>query len=1189
MRENNVTGQSPERNDHLSAHSVAAYLNDQLADSERLKIEEHCQWCAECREQMALVALALRPEPAMDQEREFAELLRMGEQTANRVRREQLAARAERRFEPWQWLAGLRPALRFALAALLLIALALPGWLLWRSNQPLERAMASLRQAWTINRPLEARVTGGFPYLPYQVTRSGAGTIPVNQDQLLAATAELAREVADKPSAQARHALGRLHLLKAEYAKAEEQLNAAVRADPNNAQAYVDLAAAMYERGTLEQSVMTLSQAAENCEKAVKLAPRLPEAWFNLALIHEQMMLLSKAKTDWEKYLELDSTSRWADEARARLQKLRERSAIQEPDLKKIADELLAADQTDNEAELVRLLAENFSEVTTLLSNRFLDEYLAARADRDQAGTERSQRLLHRVAQRLKETKGEHYFADLVDYVSRADEVRVGKVREIQAWLKQADTSHRQGQDDQAIPLYEKARMQAEQIEDFCHAEAALYGMALALNSQQVETPEMPALRQRLLTETSERRHRLLHARALWAARNLHLAGHRFSEALKASSKAYEIFSELGDLIMTINSLRSIGVIQSILGDHEAGIRSAFAALQPLWKQPSSAITKCTNYTSVAETLGVGGYEQAALDYQIEALDYCKACGNEMMAASSYERTGALHLRTGRNEEALRLLNEAVSRAENYRDKTGTAILLPDFYLNLGNALVRVGQAEKAEPAYRKALNALGSHQFRNQSALHHGLAIACLKQGKESEAERELAESIRLIEQARQRFDSVPMRRGFLSDRQNVYRTMADFQYTVRKSFDRAFGYAELYRKNELLEALAGSAGNRPDRAEMLMRYSDTLPLLTVKEVQKALPSQTQLLEYAVTETHLLIWLIRADYWMTTHVSISAEKLREMVADYLKALSSRNDSDALAAKAAGLYRALIEPVAGEMFRAGNLVIVPDSFLHALPFSALVAPDSNQYLSQKYAVVVNPSAAVTIRMSALGRAKKKRNNEALLTLSNPRFDLLTNPDLKPLPRTEVETDAIRVFYPASADLRHSAATRRNLLGRIGNYDIVHLATHSLVNAREPLSSSILLASESAPEMPAGEPVGGLTAQDIFRLRLDRTRLVILSSCRSGVNPLATDSGSGGLAHSFFSAGVPTVVASLWEVDDESTTELMKEFHRSYRLEGKSFSQALQQAQLKMMNSASEQWRHPYYWAAILISGDGIGS
>ncbi|MGH9803361.1 MAG: tetratricopeptide repeat protein, partial [Blastocatellia bacterium] len=322
----------------------------------------------------------------------------------------------------------MQPAFRLAAAAVLLMAVGIPGYLYWQNNQPVNRSMASLRQAWDRNRPIEARVTGDFPYLPYMVTRGAGDTVSVNEAQLLAATADLAREVADRPTPRAKHALGRLHLLKEEFDKAEKLLKEVIAEEPKNAQAHVDLASVYYERGVRAESVQSFFQAAEHLKTATEISPKLAEAWFNLALCHEQMKLTSQAITDWERYLALDSASPWANEARDHLQKLRERSQMTTPQPSKLADELLAAEAAGDESKILNSLADNFTEVSTAAWDRLLDDYLEAHSSGNRSKADQLSRLLAHLSRLIRATKEDAYFVDQFNFVKALNALRVEKV-----------------------------------------------------------------------------------------------------------------------------------------------------------------------------------------------------------------------------------------------------------------------------------------------------------------------------------------------------------------------------------------------------------------------------------------------------------------------------------------------------------------------------------------------------------------------------------------------------------------------------------------------------------------------------------------------------------------------------------------------------------------------------------------
>jgi CHAT domain-containing protein len=420
----------------------------------------------------------------------------------------------------------------------------------------------------------------------------------------------------------------------------------------------------------------------------------------------------------------------------------------------------------------------------------------------------------------------------------------------------------------------------------------------------------------------------------------------------------------------------------------------------------------------------------------------------------------------------------------------------------------------------------------------------------------------------------------------------MVDIQYSGRQAFDRAFDYAEYYRNRELLDLLTTTSVLRwkPDQA--VLEYSGSSAPLTLRQIQKALPSNAQLVEYVVTEQSLLIWVITADRWVTASVPVTAARLQQLVSDYLMELRARSDQRSLDLMAKDLYRLLIEPVAAHLNEQKILVVVPDGVLNAIPWAALISPASNRYLIEDYTLIVNPSASVTIHMLERGRAIRKSESPSLLVVSNPKFDYAANPDLKALPATEQEFRRIQPWYPHSLNLNQEQATKRTLLEQMNRFEVIQLSTHSVINEQNPMLSSIILATDkqsgTAGTNDQSEQVNDhLQAHEIFRLRLPKTRMVILSSCRSVESNRFRRHSIGGLAHAFFIAGVPTVIASLWEVDDASTAELMTEFHYSHQKEKKIFSLALRQAQLKLLKSANERWRHPYYWAAFLISGDGF--
>lgn len=1174
-----VNNQIPDGNDHLTAQNITEWINGWCSDDLQLEYRQHCIRCADCRERVAMISKSTQPDAEMDQSPEFQELLRIGEQAALRVwQGEKEIAKPKQKPKPWEWI-QIRPSLIWAGAAILLLALAIPGYRYWQSNQPVERAMSSMRQAWNRNRPIETRVTGNFPYLPYAVTRGSGDKATVNQAQLLAATADLAREVAERPTPKAKHALGRLHLLKQEFDEAEKLLKEVVSEEPKNAAAHVDLASVYYELGVAEQSLPFFFKSAEHLKTAIGISPKLAEAWFNLALCHEQMKLTSQAISDWERYLELDSTSSWAGEAREKLKKLHERAAITTPPPSKLADELLAADASGDEAKTLKSLAENFIEISNVTWEYLLDRYLETLSSADQTKAEQLGHTLSHLAGLIHETKKDAYFRDQFKHIKALNPMQIGGVKEVRTLLAQGDSAHQIGEYKKAVAFYFQALSAAKKASDLCHAEKAMFGLARTYTPQ-TETPRMAVIRRQLVAVAGQRQHLQFRAKALIALSNQHLSENKYSLLLEASSEAYEIAQQISDFATSTNSLRFIAGAYARLGKTDTAFKNYFAALQTLEFSSTNPLLNCQLFTAFSLALANKKNYQGALDYQLEALPYCRQC-NDLLFASAQGRAWKYVVLTGQNEQSVSLLHSASFGAKKYNEATGMNSMLFDLKMSLGDAYLKQKQPIEAASAYTDAIKLLGQNQsLHYQSGLYHGLALAYLQQNKNDEGEAALNKSIELEQQARRNISEIDNRSAFTGSRSAVYQTMIDFQYFIKKSASRAFDYAEVYRSRELFDLITQHKGLQWDSARMRMALSGISTAKTINQIQALLPANVQLIEYAFTEQNLLIWVVSADRVETVSVPFERTQFQTLVAEYLTGLKQRESANSLNAKARQLYQLLVRPVEAYLNKDRILVFVPDGILKAIPFAALVSPSTNRYLMEDYALAVSPSASILAQLIERG-SENSLAEESLLMVSNPRFSQKLFPMLRPLPGTDEEILNLRLLYPGLRYLSGEEATKKALLELMGKFAVVHLATHSFLDEKVPLSSAIVLASNISETKEASV----LTAHEILQLKLPKTRLIVLSSCLSAASESVENPAT--LAQAFFSAGVPAVIGSLWEVEDMSTARLMTAFHRAYQVEKLNPCQALRRAQLAILNAGQGQWRHPYYWAAFLLSGNGF--
>ena len=190
--------------------------------------------------------------------------------------------------------------------------------------------------------------------------------------------------------------------------------------------------------------------------------------------------------------------------------------------------------------------------------------------------------------------------------------------------------------------------------------------------------------------------------------------------------------------------------------------------------------------------------------------------------------------------------------------------------------------------------------------------------------------------------------------------------------------------------------------------------------------------------------------------------------------------------------------------------------------------------------------------------------------------------LSRLPFSRHEADAILAMAPEKSglkalDFRASRATATSR--ELGNYRIVHFATHGLIDTEHPELSGLVFSLVDQ----SGRPQDGfLRLHDIYNLQL-AAEVVVLSACQSGLGKEIKGEGLIGLTRGFMYAGAARVVASLWQVDDAATAELMQRFYRGMFKEGLKPAAALRAAEVDMWEH--RQWQSPYYWGAFVLQGD----
>ncbi|MDP6453077.1 MAG: CHAT domain-containing protein, partial [SAR202 cluster bacterium] len=253
------------------------------------------------------------------------------------------------------------------------------------------------------------------------------------------------------------------------------------------------------------------------------------------------------------------------------------------------------------------------------------------------------------------------------------------------------------------------------------------------------------------------------------------------------------------------------------------------------------------------------------------------------------------------------------------------------------------------------------------------------------------------------------------------------------------------------------------------------------------------------------------------------------------------------------LHKFLIEPLQTALKE--KLVIIPHGSLHNLPFHAF--HNGEDYLIDRHEITFAPSASV-LRYC---------------------WDKETAPVSKPLaigvgdqaiPQATEEAASVASLFPDSTLLVEGEATQEQLTNLVPDHDALHLASHATFSEDNPAFSRIKMEG------------GWLTLDDIYNLDLAKSALVTLSACETGVSSPNAGDELVGLTRGFFYAGTPSLVVSLWKVNDEVTTVLMQEFYQRLR-DGKTKAAALREAML----AVKEDRPHPYFWAPFVLSGKSV--
>ena len=701
-------------------------------------------------------------------------------------------------------------------------------------------------------------------------------------------------------------------------------------------------------------------------------------------------------------------------------------------------------------------------------------------------------------------------------------------------------------------------------------------------------------------------------ATALHNSGGIYLALGQYDRAAESYEQVLEIRRKLGDLAGEARALGSLGSLYAEQGQFERSLEANQQALT-IARKAEDRLSAYTFLSNIGKNQAELGRYDEALQAHEEALAGRRALGDRAGEGESLGAIGVVHTYQGDFSAAMPFFEQALAVEQELGDAPGEAVI----WSNIGYTRRQQGELEQALAAYDKSITirerlraGVSAEELRTSLAagwrsIYEAAALLQLQLGRPEEA-------YATAERARARTFLDQLASNRLDPRQGADSELLTQETALRGelvSLDRRLRQERIkpsgQRDATVVRAVADQMAARQRAYDDLLvqlklsnpQYASLVSAAPppLAEVQKLLRPNVTLVSYFVTGEQVLAFVIRRDSFEAVVLPVTAEQLGAAVKAYRDYLAVLDGPEPPALKQLSDW--LIAPLANKLVTP-VLGIVPHDVLHYLPFAALPAPslpgrekgdrnqgDSRRYLADDYILFTLPSASVLPYV--MGRAEatsplpdagqtESSTTSPLLVMAQPNAE-----GLPPLRFAAQEAQAIAALYgvqPFIGDTATEATLRNNAPGS----RLIHIAAHGQLNVKNPLFSRLILAPDAGPQ---AEDDGALEVHEVYGLDLTHTEMVTLSACQTQLGSQSNGDDIVGLSRAFIYAGAPTVVASLWSVDDEATAVLMEAFYTHLKA-GMGKAEALTAAQSDLRHDAAHpQWAHPFYWAAFVLTGD----
>jgi CHAT domain-containing protein len=653
-----------------------------------------------------------------------------------------------------------------------------------------------------------------------------------------------------------------------------------------------------------------------------------------------------------------------------------------------------------------------------------------------------------------------------------------------------------------------------------------------------------PAFRQSL--QIAQRTNqRFLQAKALGSLGLVAMKQERYDESIDWNAQALSLSQSLGAETATEKILGNTGWSYYKMGDLDRAL-SLFTQAQQAAAQLGATTDEALWLTDIGNVeYDQRSYVAAERDYQ-QALALARKLENNASAANCLNNLAHVALMEKKYDLAGEYNRQAHALERENKDRS------LELYSLVTESYIATGQKDfsRAEADLREVLRENTSDSYLRWQA-EYALANLYVAENQPARAEEHFRKTLSTLETVRSSIQRADFRLSFLSGVIGFYDDYVDFLVAGR-NVEAALRVAEVSRARTLAEGLEFNSE--------AVRF----PIKDFHPLQLASQRNSIILTYWLGIDHSYVWVISPNRVSLFTLPPAAE-IDPVVQSYRQALlGSRDVLETQNAAGRKLYDLLVAPAAKMVPKGTRVTILPDGSLYGLNFETLLAPSPQLHY---WIEDVNVSYANSLTVLAAGASRHPALTKKLLLVGDP-----VSPDAEfpKLPQAAAEMTGIESYFPAAERTVYSGAEATPdsyLKSQPASFSYIHFVAHGTASRTSPLDSAVILSRQGDDYK--------LYARDIIQLPL-HADLVTISACHG--EGVRTYSGEGlvGLSWAFLRAGAHGVIAALWEVNDNSTPQLMD--HLYFEIgKGVPPDAALRGAKLALLHSGGV-YRRPFYWA-----------